>query len=79
MKAQRNILLPLLLVFIICNGFFLLAKTLLVKWGIDGNVLIIANSLFLIVSLITFFMQQKALQNSNPNVFNTECNGGYDD
>ena len=69
MKAKRNVLLPLLLVFIICNGFFLSAKILLVKWGIDGNVLIIANSLFLIVSLITFFMQQKALQNSNPNVF----------
>lgn len=76
MKAKRNVLLPLLLVFIICNGFFLSAKTLLVKWGIDGNVLIIANSLFLIVSLITFFMQQKALQNSNPHVFIRSVMGG---
>lgn len=76
MKAQRNILLPLLLVFIICNGFFLLAKTLLVKWDIDGNVLIIANSLFLILSLITFFIQQKALRNSNPNVFIRSVMGG---
>lgn len=76
MKAQRNILLPLLLVFIICNGFFLSAKTLLVKWGIDGNVLIIANSLFLILSLITFFIQQKALRNSNPNVFIRSVMGG---
>ena len=69
MKAQRSILLPLLLVFIICNGFFLSAKTLLAKWGIDNAVLIIANSLFLLLSLVTFFIQQKALQNSNPNVF----------
>ena len=76
MKAQRNILLPLLLVFIICNGFFLLAKKLLVKWGIDGNVLIIANSLFLILSLITFLIQQKALRNSNPNVFIRSVMGG---
>lgn len=76
MKAQRDILLPLLLVFIICNGFFLLAKTLLVKWGIDGNVLIIANSLFLILSLITFLIQQKALRNSNPNVFIRSVMGG---
>ncbi|MBC7510070.1 MAG: hypothetical protein H7320_15190 [Ferruginibacter sp.] len=76
MKGQRNILLPLLLVFIICNGFFLLAKTLLVKWGIDGNVLIIANSLFLILSLITFLIQQKALRNSNPNVFIRSVMGG---
>ena len=69
MKAKRNVLLPLLLVFIICNGFFLSAKTLLAKWGIDNDVLIISNSLFLILSLVTFFIQQKALQNSNPNVF----------
>lgn len=76
MKAQRNILLPLLLIFIIGNGFFLSAKILLVKWGIDGNVLIIANSLFLILSLITFFIQQKALRNSNPNVFIRSVMGG---
>ena len=69
MKAKRNVLLPLLLVFIICNGFFLSAKTLIAKWGIDSDVLIIANSLFLVLSLVTFFIQQKALQNSNPNVF----------
>lgn len=69
MKAKRSILLPLLLVFIICTGFFLSGKTLFAKWGVDNAVLIIANSLFLILSLITFFIQQKALQNSNPNVF----------
>ena len=69
MKAKRNLLLPLLLVFIVCNGFFISAKTLLAKWGIDNGVLIIANSLFLLLALITFFVQQKALQNKNPNVF----------
>jgi len=69
MKAKRNLLLPLLLVFIICNGFFISAKTLLAKWGIDNGVLIIANSLLLLLALITFFVQQKALQNKNPNVF----------
>ncbi len=69
MKAKRNLLLPLLLVFIICNGVFISAKTLLAKWGIDNGVLIIANSLFLLLALITFFIQQRALQNKNPNVF----------
>jgi uncharacterized membrane protein len=69
MKAKRSLLLPLLLVFIICNGFFISAKTLLAKWGIDNGVLIIANSLFLLLALITFSIQQKALQNKNPNVF----------
>ena len=69
MKAKGNLLLPLLLVFIICNGFFISAKTLLAKWGIDNGVLIIANSLFLLLALLTFFIQLRALQNKNPNVF----------
>ena len=69
MKAQRKFLLPLLLVFIICNGFFLLGAKLLAKYGIDNSVLVVANILFLLLTLITFFIQQKALQNANPNVF----------
>ncbi len=69
MKAKRNLLLPLLLVFIFCNGFFILAETLLVKWEIDTDVLKIANILFLLLALVTFFIQQRALQNKNPNVF----------
>ncbi len=69
MKAQRNFLLPLALVFIICNVFFISFKAQLSKLGIDNAVLIIANSLFLIINLITFFIQQKALHNTNPNVF----------
>ena len=69
MKAQRSFLLPLALVFIICNVFFISLKALFTKWGIDNAVLIIANSLFLIINLATFFIQQKALRNTNPNVF----------
>ena len=42
---------------------------LLAKYGIDNSVLIVANILFLVLTLITFFIQQKALQNANPNVF----------
>lgn len=69
MKEQRRFLLPLLLIFIICNGFFLSASNMLAKWSLDKDVLIIANSLFLILTLITFIIQQKALHKSNPNVF----------
>jgi hypothetical protein len=69
MKAQRKILLPLVLVFIICNGFFIVGEKLLTKYGIDDSVLIVANILFLLLTLITFFIQQRALQNANPHVF----------
>jgi uncharacterized membrane protein len=76
MKEKRKFLVPLLLIFIICNGFFISAKNLLVKWGLDNDVLIIANLLFCILTLITFFIQQKALHNANPNVFVRSVMGG---
>ena len=69
MKVERSFLLPLLLVFIFCNGLFLTMKVPLDKLGIDNYVLIIANSLFLIIAIITSFIQKRALQNTNPNVF----------
>jgi uncharacterized membrane protein len=76
MKEKRKFLIPLLLIFIICNGFFISAKNLLLKWGLDNDVLIIANLLFCILTLITFFIQQKALHNANPNVFVRSVMGG---
>jgi len=49
---------------------------LLARWGIDYRVLIVANILFFSISLIAFFMQKKALSNSNPNVFVRSVMGG---
>ncbi len=69
MKNKGSLLLPLLFLFIIFNGFFIIAKTLLLKWGIDNSVLIVANFVFFTISLVTYFIQLKALQNTNPNVF----------
>ncbi|MBC7688352.1 MAG: hypothetical protein H7211_09250 [Aquabacterium sp.] len=60
---------PLLIIFLIFSASLPLARPLLAQWGINSDVLIVANILFFAVSLIAFFMQQKALQNINPNVF----------
>ena len=69
MNPRKKIILPLIAIFIILSGLLTASKHLLAKWGIDSDVLIIANVLFFAISLIAFFMQQKALKNSNPNVF----------
>lgn len=69
MNPRKKIIVPLIAIFVIFSGLFTAFKTLLAKWGIDCNVLIIANLLFFLISLIAFFMQQKALNNSNPHVF----------
>ncbi|MBC7889326.1 MAG: hypothetical protein H7Z13_15725 [Ferruginibacter sp.] len=69
MHPRKKIIVPLIALFVIFSGSLTASKNLLAKWGIDYNVLIIANALFFIISLIAFFMQQKALHNTNPNVF----------
>jgi hypothetical protein len=44
-------------------------RSLLTKFGLDKNVLLIANTLFFVLGILTTFIQSKALQNSNPHVF----------
>ena len=60
---------PLFIVFIFFSILFLLSAPILAKFGLDKNVLLITNALLLILGMITFYIQYKALQNSNPNVF----------
>ena len=76
MSPQKKIILPLLLVFILVNVIFIAAKGILVNWGIDFYVLAIANAMFFLLSLLAFFMQRRALENSNPNVFIRSVMGG---
>ena len=76
MKNQGRELLPLILLFILFNNFFLFGKAWLAKHGLDSLVLIIANSLFFIVSILVYKMQKKAMTNSNPNVFVRSVMGG---
>src|ERR1700749_4498700 len=60
---------PLFIVFVVFSILLLLSQSLFPKFGLDSNVLLIANALFFILGIITFLIQYKALQNSNPNVF----------
>ncbi len=76
MNAQKKIIVPLIALFIVFSGSLIAIKPLLGKWGIDYNVLVIANILFFLISLLAFFMQKKALNNPNPNVFVRSVMGG---
>jgi hypothetical protein len=76
MKTVQKLLLPLILLFLLFNSFFLVGKGLLDKWGMQYEFLIIANLIFFIISIIAFLMQKKALQNTNPNVFIRSVMGG---
>jgi uncharacterized membrane protein YbjE (DUF340 family) len=76
MKNQGRELIPVILVFIILNNFFLFGKNWLTKNGLDHLVLIIANSLFFVVSILIYQMQKRAVKNANPNVFVRAVMGG---
>jgi len=76
MNAQKKIIVPLIALFIVFSGSLIAVKPLLGKWGIDYNVLVVANIIFFLISLLAFFMQKKALNNPNPNVFVRSVMGG---
>ena len=76
MSPQNKIILPLLIVFVLTNLTLYAARAIEVKWGIDFYVLFFANDIFFLLSLVAFFMQRKALGNSNPNVFIRSVMGG---
>ena len=76
MSSQNKIILPLLTVFVLANLILYAAREILAQWGIDFKVLFFANVVFFLLSLVAFFMQRKALENSNPNVFIRSVMGG---
>jgi hypothetical protein len=76
MYPRKSIILPLLIVFTLTNLTLYAAREIVEKWGIDFNVLFFANDLFFLLSLVAFYMQRKALENSNPNVFFRSVMGG---
>ena len=76
MNLKMKLINPLLSIFFLLNGLLLVSKSILSKWGIDNKVLFVANIIFFSLSLIAFFMQQKALKNSNANVFIRSVMGG---
>lgn len=68
MKKNR-LFLPILLLFIILNGFFILFRNFLESWGFDQTVLISSNLLLFVVSAIGFVLQRRGLKVTNPHAF----------
>lgn len=71
MNFRYKALLPLFITFLLLTAIILSAKLFYTAKGIeiDYTVVMGANCLFFLVSLLVFRMQFKAMHNSNPNVF----------
>jgi hypothetical protein len=60
---------PLIILFIVLNGFFIAGKNMLAKWGVDQTVVIVGNLILFVISLISFLLSRRSLKSNNPHVF----------
>jgi hypothetical protein len=60
---------PLISLFVVLSGFFVVAKNMLENWGIDRDVLMIGNLFLFAITILSFFMVRRGIQNPNPHAF----------
>jgi Ca2+/Na+ antiporter len=62
-------LFPVILLFVLLNAFFISGRTLLEKWSIDREVLIVGNLILFVVTLLSFWLGQRGLRSGNVQAF----------
>ena len=60
---------PILVIFIVLNALFIVFRKRFEEMGVDADVLLIANLLLFVITLISFMLALKGLKNPNPNAF----------
>ena len=75
MRNKRPFM-PVVLLFVILNAFFIAGRTWLERWNADQNVLIIGNALLFAITIISFLLAQKGLRNTNTHAFIRAIIGG---
>ena len=68
--------LPVVLLFIVLNAFFIAGRTMLQRWNADQNILIIGNALLFTITTISFLLAQRGLRNTNTHAFIRAIIGG---
>jgi hypothetical protein len=51
------------------NGFFISGKNMLNRWGVDQDVVFYGNLLLFLITLFSWLLAQRGLNNSNPHAF----------
>ncbi len=60
---------PIVLFFVILNGFFVSARGMLERWGASQDVLIGGNLLLFVITFFSFLIAERGLQKQNPHAF----------
>lgn len=69
--------LPVVILFIILNGFFISGKNLLTKWNADQTVLIVGNLILFFATLLSFLLSIRGLKSDNPNAVVRSVYGSF--
>jgi hypothetical protein len=77
MKEKVRGFFPVLLLFVVLNGFFLSGKNIFNRWNADQEALIIGNLVLFFVTLVSFMVLYRGMKNSNPNVFVRSVFGSF--
>lgn len=76
-KSASRYYLPVLLLFIFTNTFFITAKGWLTKWHIDQTVVIIGNIILGLVTLLSLYLSKKAMEHPNTSGFLRNTYGSF--
>jgi Ca2+/Na+ antiporter len=76
-NSASRVFLPIFLLFIFTNTFFLMGKSWLAKWNIEQPVVLIGNIILWMATLISLYLTQKALKHSSTGGFLRNAYGGF--
>jgi hypothetical protein len=68
-KKRIKYFTPVIVLFVLLTGFFVAGGNLLARLGADQAVLIWGNLLLFIITLVSFFLALRGLNNKNPHAF----------
>lgn len=60
-KGKNSAVLPLIIVYVLSTALMVVGKKWLVQWGVDTSVVLVGNLVLFIVTLISFFLYQRAM------------------
>ena len=60
---------PVIIFFVLVNGFLISGRSLLQKWSVDQEVLIVANLILAAVAIVSFLLGQRGLRSGNMQSF----------
>jgi len=68
-RNNASPLMPVIVLFVVLNAFFLTGKNFLGRNGFDQGVLIVGNLILFTITLLSFWMSLRNLKSDNPNKF----------